>query len=115
MEEIPSTHRHLPSVSSAALGQPPDLPTGLHEFEYVIAELSSYPGVYSVRLVFLDECRRMSWYAEIVKSFQISSARANTTTLPALRLTDVQKQWKFGWVRQILASPRAAGLARQST
>jgi len=89
------------SASSAVLLDRPDILKGEHYVECKIEDVMLTPGVYSIRLIFLDQYRRMIWHGENLKSFKVSSGKMNVSRLPQLGLVDLPFTWNLSAKRQI--------------
>ena len=73
----------------------PDFPAGRHRVACVFKELSLIPGVYQVRLVFLDRHRRMMWGGHKLYTFQVVPAPGSNLMLMPQGLVDLPFEWQF--------------------
>lgn len=86
---------YLTSTSTAMLAERPDFSAGEHTFECQLDDLVLRPGVYGLRLAFMDQYRRMLWYGENLVSFRVVATRTDVTKLPEVGLVDLGFEWKF--------------------
>ena len=86
---------HVLSVGNALPDIRPDFEPGRHQFVCRLADIPLRPANYAMRLAFLDQYRRMLWYAENIRPITISAGRYDITKLPEVGLIDVPTNWKF--------------------
>ncbi|WP_168735343.1 ABC transporter ATP-binding protein [Pseudothauera rhizosphaerae] len=82
--------------SSAVLGQSRDFEVGEHIVECTVPDMVLTPGVYYVRLAFLDGYRRNIWDGHRLHAFRVvADSAVNVMRMPQLSLVDIPFQWSF--------------------
>jgi ABC-type polysaccharide/polyol phosphate transport system ATPase subunit len=84
---------YIASTGTAVLSQCPRLEKGTHSFECVLNDVVLYPGIYAIRLAFLDQYSRPIWYGESLTTFRVTSNRVNRAKMPNLGLVDLPFTW----------------------
>ena len=73
----------------------PDFPVGRHRVACVFNQVRLIPGVYQVRLVFLDRHRRMMWGGHKLYTFQVVPAPGSNLMLMPQGLVDLPFEWQL--------------------
>ena len=89
---------YIASAGTAVLEKRPELQRGTHSFECVMGDVALYPGIYAIRLAFLDQYSRPLWYGESLTTFRVTSNRVNRAKMPNLGLVDMPFTWDFDLV-----------------
>ena len=85
----------IAAASTAILPKQPDFPPGQHRVEVRIADLTLLPGVYQLRLGFLDRHFRPMWAGHKLSTFRITAPLgSNLVRLPP-GLVDMPFEWRF--------------------
>jgi len=85
----------IAAASTAILPTQPDFPAGEHRVEVRVADLILLPGVYQMRLGFLDRHLRPMWSGHKLSTFRVTApAQANLVRLPP-GLVDMPFEWTF--------------------
>jgi ABC-type polysaccharide/polyol phosphate transport system ATPase subunit len=83
------------TASTAVLPTQPDFPIGEHRVEVRVADLLLLPGVYQVRLGFLDRHFRPMWAGHRLNTFRVlAPADSKLVRLPP-SLVDMPFEWRF--------------------
>ena len=86
---------HVLSVGNALTDIRPDFQPGIHQFVCRISDIPLRPASYVLRLAFLDQYRRVIWYAENIRPVQITQGRFDITKMPEAGLVNMPADWKF--------------------
>jgi len=86
---------YIASTSSAVLANRPDIRKGQSYYECVLEDMQLMPGIYCVRLAFIDQYRRMMWYGENLKVFRVDSGGIDINNVAAVGLVDLNFSWNF--------------------
>lgn len=86
---------YIASTSSAVVSSRPDIRKGISCVECKLDDVSLMPGVYCIRVAFIDQYRRMMWYGENIKLFKVSSNNVDVTKMPAAGIFDLPFSWEF--------------------
>jgi ABC-type polysaccharide/polyol phosphate transport system, ATPase component len=86
---------HVASTSSAAMKARPDFSKGDHYFECELQDLPLSPGIYKLRIGFLDRNRRLMVEHTNAKVFSILGGKRDITKTSAFGLVDLPFQWVF--------------------
>ena len=86
---------HVLSVGNALTDIRPNFEPGTHQFVCRISDIPLRPASYVLRLAFLDQFRRVIWYAENIRPVQITQGRFDITKMPEAGLVDVPASWSF--------------------
>jgi ABC-type polysaccharide/polyol phosphate transport system ATPase subunit len=86
---------YVASTSSISVPNRPNFDVGSHCIKCILKDMMLTPGVYGIRLAFLDEHRRMIWYGENLRIFKVNGGATAPTELPHLGLVDLPFQWFF--------------------
>jgi ABC-type polysaccharide/polyol phosphate transport system ATPase subunit len=87
---------YVASTSSAVLQENPDFEADEHYVECVAQDMMLVPGVYHVRLAFIDQYRRIMWDGHGLSSFRVvPNAQTNAMRMPQLSLVDMPFKWRF--------------------
>jgi hypothetical protein len=85
----------IATASTAILPKQPDFPPGEHRVQVRIADLTLLPGVYQIRLGFLDRHFRPMWAGHKLSTFRVTApASSNLVRLPP-GLVDMPFEWTF--------------------
>jgi hypothetical protein len=85
----------IAAASTAILPRQPDFSPGEHRVQVRIADLTLLPGVYQIRLGFLDRHFRPMWAGHKLNSFRVTApAGSNLVRLPP-GLVDMPFEWTF--------------------
>ncbi|WP_341328151.1 ABC transporter ATP-binding protein [Methylotuvimicrobium sp. KM2] len=86
---------HVLSVSNALPDIRPKLELGIHQVTCRLSDIPLRPFSYSLRLAFLDQYRRMQWYAENIMPIAIVAGIYDITRLPEVGLINIESSWTF--------------------
>ena len=87
---------YVASASSAVLGESRDFAAGEHRIECLVPDMMLVPGVYHVRLAFLDAYRRSIWDGHKLHTFRVvPDPDTNVMRMPQLSLVDMPFEWTF--------------------
>ncbi len=86
---------YIASTSSAVLPDRPDIKKGEGYYECKLDDLQLMPGIYCVRLAFIDQYRRMMWYGENQKIFKVGTNTINLSKMPVAGFVDFKFKWSF--------------------
>ena len=86
---------YIVSTSSAMIPDRPDFAKGPHYFECKLHDMALRPGFYNIRLAFIDQCRRIMWYGENLKTFKVTSNKVDVTKMPEVGLVDLPFSWDY--------------------
>lgn len=84
---------YIASTSSAVLANRPDIKKGQNYYECNLDDVQLMPGIYCIRVAFIDQYRRTMWYGESLSTFKVHANDINLSKLPAAGFIDL----KFGW------------------
>jgi ABC-type polysaccharide/polyol phosphate transport system ATPase subunit len=85
----------IAAANTGRLAMVPDFAPGRHRAECLFPEITLLPGVYQIRLVFLDCHRRMMWGGHGLCTFQIlPTSESNVMRIP-LGLVDMPFEWRI--------------------
>ncbi len=79
--------------NTGRLNEVPDFARGRHKLSCLFSELALIPGVYQVRLVFLDRHRRMMWGAHRLCTFQVTPQLGSNLMRVPQGLVDLPFEW----------------------
>jgi ABC-type polysaccharide/polyol phosphate transport system ATPase subunit len=83
------------AANTGRLTTAPDFAPGKHRVECLFPEIILLPGVYQIRLVFLDRHRRMMWGGHRLCTFQVlPTSESNVMRIP-LGLVDIPFEWRI--------------------
>jgi ABC-type polysaccharide/polyol phosphate transport system ATPase subunit len=83
----------ISAATTAGLTTRPDFQPGEHRIECRFSDVALLPGVYQVRLAFIDRHRRNMWVGHRLCSFRVApAAEANLMHIP-LGLVDMPCEW----------------------
>ncbi len=86
---------YVASSSSYTLSRQPDLRPGEHYLECRVPDLMLVPGIYFLRLAFLDKHRRNMWDGHKLNPFKVvQDVRTNVMHMPQMTLVDMPFSWK---------------------
>lgn len=87
---------YVASTSSAVLVKQPDIGSGEHYIECTVPDVMLVPGVYYVRLAFLDKYRRNMWDGHKLHLFKVvPNIHTNVLRMPQMTLVDMPFSWKL--------------------
>jgi lipopolysaccharide transport system ATP-binding protein len=86
---------YLASASSASLETKMNISTGMHHVEVILDNLPLMPGVYCLRIAFLDQFRRIMWYGENISPFTVVPGNVDVSKKPEVGLIDLPFKWGF--------------------
>lgn len=87
---------YVASSSSAVLSTQPDIEPGDHYIECRVPDMMLVPGVYYVRLAFLDKYRRSVWDGHKLYPFKVvPDSHTNVLRMPQMTLVDMPFSWKL--------------------
>jgi len=79
---------YIATMTSATLSKRFEIPTGEHTAEFFIDDLSLTPGVYSIRVGFIDQYHRTIWHGENLRTFMVSGEKINVSKLDSWGAVD---------------------------
>jgi len=85
----------IAAASTAILPSQPDFPLGEHRIEVRVADLILLPGVYQIRLGFLDRHLRPMWAAHKLRTFRVTAAASSNLVRLPPGLVDMPFEWTF--------------------
>lgn len=86
---------YIAQTSSATLPDRPDIAAGEHYFECILTDMQLMPGIYCIRLAFVDKYRRVIWCGENLKTFKVNGNNFDISKMPELGLVDLPFAWDF--------------------
>lgn len=87
---------YVASTSSYVLSRQPDMGEGEHYIECTVPDVMLVPGVYYVRLAFLDKYRRSMWDGHKLHPFKVvPDSHTNVMRMPQMTLVDMPFSWKL--------------------
>jgi len=86
---------YISSTSTASIHDRPDITVGNHIVKCSIDNLQLMPGIYGVRLGFLDKFRRVLWYGENIKIFNVIASGIDITKTAEAGLVNFPFRWDF--------------------
>lgn len=90
---------YVASTSSAVLPERRDFDMGEHCIECVVPDMMLVPGVYHIRLAFLDSRRRSMWDGHRLHTFRIvPDPNTNVMRMPQMTLVDMPFTWHFNGI-----------------
>jgi ABC-type polysaccharide/polyol phosphate transport system ATPase subunit len=92
---------YIAAASTVTLGLHYSATAGSHYLECGVDDFPLLPGVYAVRLSFLDKNSRPIWYGENLSVFTVTSGHLAPSQLPVLGFIKLNCSWK--------ARPEGAG------
>ena len=92
---------YIASTSTATVQERPDISIGENYVECVLEDVQLMPGVYCIRLGFIDRFRRIVWYGENLKTFKVSGNNFDISKMPELGLVDLPFAWGFDQQKRI--------------
>lgn len=84
---------YIASANTGRLNTPPDFPAGRHRVECHFQEMALLPGVYHLRLAFLDKHRTTLWHGQRVCTFRVSAAPGTNPMRIPHGLVDMPFEW----------------------
>ena len=84
---------YIASANTGRLNAPPDFPAGRHRVECHIQEMPLLPGVYHLRVAFLDKHRTTLWHGQRVCTFRVSAAPGTNPMRIPHGLVDMPFEW----------------------
>ena len=105
---------YIASASTATPGISYPISPGTHYLECAIDSLNLLPGVYAVRLSFLDRHSRPVWYGENLRFFSVTSGNVAPSRLPVLGFVSLDVRWASRTGDGGTLHPLTAGPAQQS-
>jgi hypothetical protein len=85
----------IAGASTAALPKQPDFPPGEHRIEVRVPNLIFLPGVYHVRLGFLDRHMRAMWAGRKLSTFRVTAPPGSGLFRLPPGLVDMPFEWQF--------------------
>ena len=79
---------YISTMTSASLYKRFEIPAGKHRVEFYIDDLSLTPGVYSIRVGFVDKFHRTMCYGENLKTFMVSGQKINVSKIDSWGVVD---------------------------
>lgn len=70
---------YISTMTSAALSKKFEISPGVYSAEFYIHSLPLNPGVYCLRVGFVDQYHRTIWHGENLKTFMVSSEKVNVS------------------------------------
>ena len=90
----------IATTNTASLPQQPDFAAGRHRIEIEVPDLILLPGVYQLRLGFLDNHFRAMWAGHKLSTFRVAApSGSNLLRLPP-GLVDMPFEWHYSDVRK---------------
>lgn len=104
---------YIASASTITPGIKYGISPGAHYVECGIDKLSLLPGVYAVRVAFLDKHSRVIWYGENLIFFNVSSGDIEPSRLPVLGFVNMDVSWRMRTADTGLLVPLSANSAER--
>lgn len=80
---------YISTMTSASLSKRFEISPGKHVVEFCIDDLSLTPGVYCIRVGFVDQFYRIMWHGENLKTFVVTGGKANVSKLDGWGIVDL--------------------------
>jgi len=85
----------IATTNTSSLPHPPDFSAGVHRVEVCVPDVILLPGVYQLRLGFLDAHFRAMWAGHRLSTFHVTApVESNLVRLPP-GLVDLPFEWRF--------------------
>ena len=86
---------YIAAANTGVLPERPNITKGLNYVECKINDLQLMPGVYCVRVGFMDEHARPIWHGESLKTFTVDGGGINIGRLSKLGMVNLNVSWDF--------------------
>ncbi|MCK4622652.1 MAG: ABC transporter ATP-binding protein [Desulfuromonadales bacterium] len=86
---------YISTMTSAALSKRYDILAGQYVAEFCIERLPLTPGVYCIRVGFVDQYHRIIWHGENLKTFMVNGSKINMSKLDSWGVVDLPFEVKL--------------------
>ena len=83
----------IAAANTGRLETPPDFSGGRHKVECFFQDLTLLPGVYHLRLAFVDKHRHTLWHGQRITSFRVAAAEGTNLMRIPPGLVDIPFEW----------------------
>ena len=81
------------AATTAGLTARPDFQPGEHRIECLFSDVTLLPGVYQIRLAFIDRHRRNMWVGHRLCNFRVAPAAGTNLMHIPMGLVDMPCKW----------------------
>jgi len=86
---------YVATVNTGVLQTQRDFKRGHHTVKCRFLDVPLMPGVYGVRIGFLDRHGRQMWYAENYRTFKVSAPKISVARASSVSMIDLPVEWSF--------------------
>lgn len=84
---------YIATANTGVLAEQHSFQRGTHRVQCRFADIPLMPGVYGLRVGFLDRNARQMWYAENFRNFKVSAPKISVARASTMSLIDIPVSW----------------------